>query len=410
MHSCKTYNASVRTGLDRLIEEQFDRIRGKRIGLVANYASVTYDNRSAVDAVRALEPRSLVLFGPEHGYWGDVQYMEPPSDSSYRDVPVHSLYDGTNGHALLPEPTHIAGLDLLLIDLQDVGSRYYTYYATMLNCMAVAAATGTRVIVLDRPNPINGMDVEGPLLRPPFVSFVGQYPIPPRHGLTMGELATFLAETQRICKPPEVVSMRGWTRDMWWEDTGLPWVHPSPNMATPETAVVYPGMCLFEGTNVSEGRGTTHPFETFGAPWLEKFELADTLNELALPGVRFEPFSFTPSASKFAGVRCDGVRVIVTDRRTFRPVATGVHCVAAIKRLRPNRFEWNRAMYEWANCSAIDALTGGVSFRALLDTGGDLTGWIESWSADVAEFSTAANEYLRYEKLGQVVPMISPAA
>lgn len=385
---------TVRIGLEVLIDDP-GAIRGKRVGIAANYASVLRDGRSAVDAVYALEPRSLVVFGPEHGYWGDVQYMEESRETRYRDLPLKNLYEGKSGHALFPEPRDVAALDVLLIDFQDVGARYYTYYATMANCMEVAATTGTRVVVLDRPNPINGRAVEGPLLRAPFIAFIGQYPIPVRHGMTIGELARLLNRT--IGCTLEVVAMSGWKRSMWWDETGLPWVHPSPNIPTPETTIVYPGTCLFEGTNVSEGRGTETPFEVFGAPWVHHEPLCAALNALGLPGVRFEPARFIPSFSKDRGNLCYGARIVVTDRNAFEPVRTGAWCVATIARNHPERFAWNRETYEWANCSAIDALTGGVHFRSVVDLGGDLNGWIGSWDEGEAQFEEERGAFLLRE-------------
>jgi uncharacterized protein YbbC (DUF1343 family) len=382
----------MNTGLDVLLSQRQDLVADRAVGLVANYASVTRDNMSAVDAVRALGPRSLVVFGPEHGYWGDVQYMEASAATHYRDIPLRNLYEGKSGHALFPEPRDLKALDVLLIDLQDVGARYYTYYATMANCMEVAAVTGTPVVVLDRPNPINGLAVEGPSLRAPFIAFVGQYPIPIRHGMTIGELAKLLNQT--IGCELEVIAMEGWRRGMWWSETGLPWVHPSPNIPTPDTTVVYPGTCLFEGTNLSEGRGTTRPFEIFGAPWLDAFALADALNGRALPGVQFEPLRYVPAFSKHSETLCNGVRVIVTDREALEPVRLGIWCIAVARELDPERFDWNRETYEWANCSAIDALLGGIEFRALVDTGGDLAEWLESWRANETRFRRERAKHL----------------
>lgn len=383
------------SGLDVVLTKHHELVADQAVGLVANYASVTRDHRSSVDAIRSLQPRSLVVFGPEHGYWGDVQYMEESAATHYRDIPLRNLYEGKSGHALFPEPRELAALDVLLVDFQDVGARYYTYYATMANCMEVAAATGTRVVVLDRPNPINGRVVEGPSLRSPFISFVGQYPIPVRHGMTLAEIAALLNRT--IGCRLEVIPMEGWRRSMWWDETGLPWVHPSPNIPTPDTTIVYPGMCLFEGTNLSEGRGTTRPFEMFGAPWLDPFVLADALNELALPGVHFEAIRYVPAFHKHANSLCNGVRIIVTDREVFEPVRTGAWCIATAQRLDPEHFDWNRETYEWANCSAIDALTGGVTFRTLVDTGGDLNAWLDSWRADETRFDRERGAYLRSE-------------
>ena len=377
---------TVTLGVDLFLRER--AVAGQRIGLLTNYASLTADDRHTVEAFRDAGCRSLLSFGPEHGFWGEVQYMETGTTESYRDVPVKSMYGGDSGHNLFPEPKDVAGLDLLVVDLQDVGARYYTFYASMLNCMFVAAATGTPVVVLDRPNPINGVTVEGNRLRTPFISFVGQYPIPNRHGLTMGEIAIYLNETMNVRCDLSVVWMDGWSRSMWWDETGVRWINPSPNLAQFSTAIVYPGMCLFEGTQLSEGRGTTTPFEVFGAPWLDPFEVSDHLNALDLPGVRFMPFVFLPQFEKHAAQRCGGARILVTDRDAFRALDTGAWAIKVLRDLAPQQFSWRTALYEFANCSAIDALTGGVAFRSILDTGGDLPPLLDQWRAEASEFQT----------------------
>jgi len=377
---------NVELGVDRFMREH--SLAGRRVGLLANYASLTSDGRSTVDAVVAAGPRTLVIFGPEHGFWGEVQYMETGVTEAYRNVRVVSMYGGDSGHNLFPEPKEIAALDVLLVDLQDVGARYYTFYASMLNCMFVAAAARVPVVVLDRPNPINGLTVEGNRLETPFISFVGQYPIPNRHGLTMGELAVMLNETQQIGCELTVSWMRGWSRDMWWDDTGLRWLNPSPNLAQFSTAIVYPGTALLEGTQLSEGRGTTTPFEVVGAPWLDPFAYADRLNALDLPGVRFMPFVFLPQFEKHAGQRCGGARLVVTDRDAFRPLDAGAWVVKVARDLDPERFAWRSTFYEFANCSAIDALTGGIAFRTIIDTGGDLPPLLDRWRSEAGEFES----------------------
>lgn len=374
----------LRLGIDLFLRHR--SVAGQRVGLLSNYASFTSDDVRTVEALREASPRSLVLFGPEHGFWGEVQYMEKGTTQTYRDVPVRPMYGGDSGHNLFPTPQDIAALDVLLVDLQDVGARYYTFYASMANCMEVAAAVGTPVIVLDRPNPINGLTIEGNLLRTPFISFVGQYPIPNRHAMTLGELAMFLNETQRMKCDLTVIWMKGWQRDMWWDDTELHFINPSPNLARFETAIVYPGMCLFEGTEISEGRGTTSPFEVFGAPWLDGFKLCDQLNALELPGVRFTPFVFLPQFEKHAGQRCHGARLLVTDRDALRSLEAAAWAIKLVRDMNPEKFEWREAMYEFANCSAIDALTGGVAFRSIIDTGGDLPPLLDRWRLESEQF------------------------
>lgn len=376
---------AIELGIDRLLRER--SLAGQRVGLLANYASFTSDDVRTVDAVLAAGARSLVIFGPEHGFWGEVQYMEEGATTRYREVPVLSMYGGDSGHNLFPQPADIAALDVLVVDLQDVGARYYTFYASMANCMFVAAAVGTPVVVLDRPNPINGITVEGMRLRTPFISFVGQYPIPNRHGLTIGELAVFLNETQNIGCDLTVVWMRGWRRDMWWDDTGLHWTNPSPNIAHVETTVVYPGMCLLEGTQLSEARGTTRPFESAGAPWLDAFAFTDALAALELPGVAFTPFVFLPQFEKHAGQLCHGTRLVVTDREALRPLDVAAWVIKIARDLKPEQFRWRETLYEFANCAAIDTLTAGVRFRSIIDTGGDLPPLLDRWRDDAAKFA-----------------------
>lgn len=392
---------TVTPGVDRFLRER--AVAGQRIGLLTNYASLTSDDRLTVDAFRDAGAKSLLVFGPEHGFWGEVQYMETGTAESFRDVTLKSMYGGDSGHNLFPEPKDVAGLDVLVVDLQDVGARYYTFYASMLNCMFVAAATGTPVVVLDRPNPINGVTVEGNRLRTPFISFVGQYPIPNRHGLTMGEIAVYLNELMGVGCDLSVVWMEGWSRSMWWDDTGLRWINPSPNLAQFSTAIVYPGMCLFEGTQLSEGRGTTTPFEVFGAPWFDPFAVSDSCNALELPGVRFMPFVFLPQFEKHSGQRCGGARVVVTDRDAFRSLETGAWVIKTLRDLAPERFAWRTALYEFANCSAIDALTGGVAFRTILDTGGDLPPLLDQWRTEATAFESevAAVKHRAYADEGR---------
>ncbi|HKO54741.1 MAG TPA: DUF1343 domain-containing protein [Thermoanaerobaculia bacterium] len=377
----------MKLGIDVLLAAHRDRLRGARLGLLTNYASFTSGGVRNIDALLEVGGwKSLTIFGPEHGYWGAVQYMEPDHDEAYREVPIRSLYDGDSGYSMFPQPKEIAELDLLLVDLQDIGARYYTFYASMANCMEVAAGAGVEVWVLDRPNPLNGNEMEGNLLRPPFIAFVGQYPIPNRHGMTIGELAIFL-NRQIGCKL-EVVGMQGWRRSMWWDETGLPWTHPSPNIPTLDTTIVYPGMAFLEGTNLSEGRGTTRPFELFGAPWLDPFRLSDALNDLGMPGVRFDPFYAIPTFHKHANQRCGMARITVTDRKAFKPVRTGLWCIKVARDLDPKRFGWYRKMYEWANCAAIDALAGTIALRTAIDL-----------EQDFAEFVDAYDASARFEKV-----------
>ncbi|MGK2855945.1 MAG: exo-beta-N-acetylmuramidase NamZ family protein [Thermoanaerobaculia bacterium] len=391
--------ARVVTGLEALLEDPTP-IAGRRIGLVTNHAAVTSDFRHVTSLLRGDQRWTLVsLFGPEHGIWGEAQDMAEVGHSADRltGLPVRSLY-GKTFEELSPRDGDLDGLDTLVVDLQDVGSRYYTFVCTMALCMRVAARRGIRVVVLDRPNPLGGLAVEGNILALEYESFVGMYPLPVRHGMTAGELAFWFAAYDRLDLDLQVVPMRGWTRPMWWSDTGLPWVLPSPNMPTPDTATVYPGMCLVEGTNLSEGRGTTRPFEVWGAPWLEPFELAVDLNALELPGVVFRPHFFKPAFQKHAGTVCGGVQLHVTDRNTFEPYRTGLWCMKVARDHDPEVFAWRREVYEFvSDHPAIDLLTGDPAFRVIVDEEGDLDAWIREGRADARAFDVKRREWLLYE-------------
>ncbi len=303
-----------------------------------------------------------------------------------------SLY----GARRAPAPAALRGLDALVVDLQDVGARYYTFVWTTALAMAACARAGVAVIVLDRPNPLGGA-VEGNVADPAFASFVGLYPLPARHGMTIGELAAYLAAEHGLRPRLTVVPMRGWRRVMAWEDTGLPWVAPSPNMPTPDTARVYPGGCLIEGTNLSEGRGTTRPFEWVGAPYLDAHRYAAALEARALPGVRFRPARFVPTFHKWAGRLCGGVQVHVTDRRTFRPFLTGLALVATARALAPGAFRWRRPPYEFERRRLpIDILLGTDRIRRALERGVPLAAIERGWRPELARWLRRRAPYLLY--------------
>jgi uncharacterized protein YbbC (DUF1343 family) len=291
----------------------------------------------------------------------------------------------------------LRGLDALVFDIQDVGARYYTYQATMLFCMEAAARAKVAFFVLDRPNPIGGRAVEGPALRPGFGSFCGVHDVAVRHGLTVGELAGLYREERGLDLMLTVIPCRGWRREMHQRDTGLPWVFPSPNMPTPETALVYPGMCLLEGTNLSEGRGTTRPFELFGAPWLDAHRLAAGLGREGLPGVAFRPASFVPTWDKHAGVRCHGVELFPTDAARFRPFRTGLACVLHARAQDPARFAWRAEPYEFvANVPAFDLLCGSAREREAIEAGARLSDMVPAIAAEERAFARRRAPYLRY--------------
>lgn len=370
-------SAEVVPGIEVLARSRWAAIRGLQVGLVCNPTAVDRRLRHAADLLAAAHgPRLAALFGPEHGVRGDVQYMAAVEDGRDRatGLPVHSLY-GSTPESLRPRPSQLEGLDALVFDVQDVGTRFYTYQATMMLCMEAAAAAGIRFVVLDRPNPVGGVEVEGPALRPGFESFCGLHDLAVRHGLTVGELALLFRAERRLDLDLVVVPCEGWRRRRRFGETGLPWVQPSPNMPTPDTALVYPGMCLLEGTNLSEGRGTTRPFHLFGAPWLDGERLAADLAAERLPGVRFRPAGFTPTWDKHAGRSCHGVELHVHDPEAFRPFRTGLACVAVARAQDPDRFAWRSEPYEFvADVPAFDLLCGSGRERAAIEAG---AGWRE---------------------------------
>jgi len=391
--------AVVASGLDVLVGERFRALRGLRLGLVCNPTSVDRSLRHAADLLAAAPGVKLsALFGPEHGVRGDAQYMAAVGDERDRrtGLPVHSLY-GKTRDSLAPTPAQLDGLDGLVFDIQDVGARYYTYQATMMLCMEAAARARIRFFVLDRPNPIGGVAVEGPRLLPGFESFCGLHDLAPRHGMTVGELAEAFRVERGFDLELTVVECRGWRRRMHQRETGLPWVFPSPNMPTPETALVYPGMCLLEGTNLSEGRGTTRPFEVFGAPWLDPDHLVEALGAEKLPGVRFRPVSFVPTFDKHRGQRCHGAELHVVDREAFRPFLVAVACVAAARALAPAEFRWRTEAYEFVEgIPAFDLLCGSSREREGIERGVSARGLARAWVPEERAFARRRMGYLRY--------------
>jgi uncharacterized protein YbbC (DUF1343 family) len=387
----------VRTGLDVLRDQGFAPLRGRRVGLVCHPASVDAQLRHAADLFAAAPGVELTaLFGPEHGFSGVAQDLIGVGDTTAAGLRVHSLY-GETVESLRPTPEQLRGLDALVIDLQDIGARYYTFQATMLYCLEACAACGVAVFVLDRPNPLGGVAVEGPSLREGFHSFVGPHDIPTRHGLTMGELARLYRAERRLNVELHVIACDGWRRELSFEDTGLPWVLPSPNMPTVDTALVYPGQCLIEGTNLSEGRGTTRPFELCGAPGIDPAALARRLEGEGLPGVRFRPAWFRPTFQKFAGQECGGVQLHVTDRDAFLPVRTGLTVLAALRELSGTRFAWRTETYEFvSDRPAIDLLFGSDRERRALEAGGSWKQIAAAWEPEEATFRERRKAYLLY--------------
>jgi uncharacterized protein YbbC (DUF1343 family) len=388
----------VATGLDRVAAgdpEATALLRGRRLGLVAHPASVDSRLRHARQVFREAGLELGALFGPEHGYGGEAQDMIGVGAARDVDgVRIHSLY-GAREEDLSPRPEWLQGLDAVVIDLQDVGSRYYTFVWTAVCVLRVAGPLGIPCIVLDRPNPLGGSVVEGAPQRPGYRSFVGLCDVAVRHGMTLGELCQLARERDGLA--PEslhVVPMRGWSRGLSFEETGLPWVLPSPNMPTPDTARVYPGGCLLEGTNLSEGRGHTRPFEVWGAPFVDGAALAARVQA---PGATLRPLTFTPTFHKHAGQLCGGVQVHVTDPAQLRSYALYLRLIAAVQELAPDRFEWRREAYEFVtDRPAIDLLTGGPEYREAVDAGGSLDELLAADEAGAREFARIREPYLLY--------------
>jgi uncharacterized protein YbbC (DUF1343 family) len=385
----------VRLGIDVLLDSR--RLRDARVGVVANHASIDGRYRHVVDRVVAADDVTLAaIFGPQHGFRSDVQdnmIETAHGEDAARRVPVYSLYSETR------EPTAdmLKGLDVLVIDLQDIGARIYTYIYTMANCLRACKRHGIHAIVCDRPNPIGGEDVEGALLRPGFESFVGQFPIPMRHGMTIGELARLFNEQFGIGASLEVVKMEGWTRRAYWDATGLPWVMPSPNIPTLDSAIVYPGTVLFEGTMLSEGRGTTRPFELVGAPWIDAERFTDAMNALGLPGIICRPAVFEPTFQKHAKQPCGGCQVHVLDRAAFRPVLTGVALIDLFRRFDPAKYAWRQPPYEYEHDKMpFDILAGSDELRRQIEGETPVAEIAESWRDDERAFERQRAPYLLY--------------
>ncbi len=398
----------VRIGLECLLQERMSLLRGRKAAICCNPTAILSDFRHAVDALHAHPDVTLKrLFGPEHGVRGTAQDMVAVASESVdadTGLPVISLY-GADETSLAPGREHLDDLDVLIFDIQDIGSRYYTYAYTLAYCLAACAAVGVQVIVCDRPNPIRGDRREGNLVDlEAYRSFVGRFPLPNRHGLTVGELAYWFCGQMAIGADEEallVVPCEGWQRDQWFDESGLPWVMPSPNMPTLDAALVYPGQCLLEGTNVSEGRGTTRPFELFGAPWIEPQVLKQEMDALAerwtLGGVAFRACAIQPTFQKFSGQVCGGLQLHVTDRERYQPLATTVALLIALRRLYGDNFAWRTEPYEFVTDRlAIDLLSGDTSIRDLVDGRGDLPELQGVWREREREFDESVSPCLIY--------------
>ena len=385
--------SQVKPGLEVLIEEKLDLVKGKRVGVVTNHSAVTSDTTHIVDALLNAGVNITALYGPEHGVWGHVadgQEIESGKDPR-TGIPVFSLYGPTKR----PTPEMLDLVDVIIYDLQDVGVRFYTFTYTMSYTMQACAESGKKFIVLDRPNPINGTAVEGKILDPKFASFVGLHPIPMRHGMTIGELARMFNEEYGFNADLEVIACKGWERCMWFDETGLPWVMPSPNMPTVETALLFPGLGLIEGTNVSEARGTTKPFEMFGAPWVDAFKTADHLNGLELAGVRFRATYFIPLTSKHKDQPCSGVQIHIMDRDQVNAVEVGLHVVKSLQDLHPGDFQY-RERNASTGRTHLDLLAGTNETQNALQAGVPVKEIIASWAAEQEKFLETRWSYLQY--------------
>jgi uncharacterized protein YbbC (DUF1343 family) len=388
--------AMVKTGCDILARDARARIGEKRIGLLSNPASVTSNLVHVSEALASQSIKLDCIFGPQHGYRGETQANMIEWQGfihSRLGIPVYSLY----GEKREPDRFMLEDLDLVVIDLPDVGARPYTYLWTSVLMMRACAAGGVGVMVLDRPNPIGGIAVEGPILDIHCTSFVGLHPLPMRHGLTMGEALGLINDIAKIGCDLEVIRMRGWERPMFFADTGQPWVLPSPNIPTPETAVVYPGTVLLEGTNISEGRGTTRPFEIVGAPWIEPESLVAKLARHRFGGVRFRAVHFIPTAGKYAGQLCGGVQIHVTRKKSFKPVRCGAAIIEAAAHLYPEHFRWSDPPYEYDfELPPIDLIAGGSALREAIDAYDALSSLFDTWKCDERNFVRKRRPFLLY--------------
>jgi uncharacterized protein YbbC (DUF1343 family) len=393
----KNKGRRTRLGIEVLLNEKIASVRGQRVGLVCNQASVLPDFSHVADVFDERDDINLTtLFGPQHGIRGDVQYnmIETPHVVDPRTgIMVYSLYSEVR------EPTEemLKELDTIVVDLQDVGCRIYTFIYTMANCMRAAAKFGKRVVVCDRPNPIKGNAVEGNITEDAFKSFVGQYELPTRHGMTIGELAKMFNEHFGIGCDLEVVEMTGWSREMWGDETGLPWILPSPNIPDVDTCVVFPATVHIEGTELSEGRGTTLPFFLNGAPFIDPYAWAAELRKFDFPGVAFREAYFRPTFAEFNGETCGGVQLHITDREIFTPVIVGIAMIKTIYEMYPDQFQWRQNAYEYVfDKNPFDVICGTDKIRKQLESGIVIRDIETSWDAELDKFKLCRGKYLLY--------------
>jgi len=393
----KLQRKPIKLGLEKILNEQSNLLKNLRIGLICNQASVNHQFQHAADLFFENDNLNLVaLFGPQHGIRGDVQdnMVETcHTIDKLTKLPIYSLYSETRQ----PTVEMLSSIDALVFDLQDVGGRVYTFIYTMANAMKACSKLGKKMFVLDRPNPIGGLSVEGNFLEKGHESFVGQFPIPMRHGLTIGELAKFFNEEFNINCELEIITMNNWERRDFYDETDAPWVMPSPNIPTVDTTIVFPSTVYFEGTQVSEGRGTTRPFEIVGAPYIDSKEYADALSLLELPGVIFRPINFLPTFQKHSNQSCGGVFLHITERDSFEPVITGLAMIKILYELYPNDFKWKDTPYEYEfNRNPFDVIAGTAKIRGMIEKGKSINEIKLSWKNDVKDFNESREKYFLY--------------
>jgi uncharacterized protein YbbC (DUF1343 family) len=397
-HGVSVHTTVVRTGSDRLLTDAPELIRDKRVGILTNHTGRLADGSHIVDAIAKAGIAKLVaLYGPEHGITGDVPDGELVNHASHPryEVPIYSLYGKTEK----PTKEMLAGVDVMVCDIQDVGARFYTFISTVALALEAAAEQGIPFVLLDRPNPIRGVKYDGPIRTQPLKSFVGWMPIPVTHGMTLGELTRMWNDEGQLANGVRarltIVPMEGWKRTMWFDETGLPWTSPSPNMPRLSTAIIYPGLCFVEGTTIAEGRGTPWPFELVGAPWVDPDKILDQLSRFATPGVDFTPMAFTPQAipgiasePKYEGTRCRGIRLCVLDRDRVEPVKLGIAVLAAFKRIYPDQTRLRHRRF--------DRLTGSSVVRKMLNENADPAEICRVWAAELDVFGKVREKYLMY--------------
>lgn len=392
--SSKSIAPGVRPGVEVFVANPPAVVRGRRIGLITNQSGMDRQRRPTIDLIQAMPDVKLVaLFSPEHGIRGVADTKVASSTDEKTGLPIHSLYGETNK----PTPEMLKDVDVLVYDIQDLGVRQYTFESTMALAMQAAAEKHIPFVVLDRPNPVTGTIIEGNRLEPGFETFVGIHPVLSRHGLTMGELAKLYNAEQHIGADLTVVPMEGWRRDMWWDETGLPWVNPSPNIRRLEAAIHYPGTVFFEAINVSEGRGTPAPFEQIGAPWLDNAKLVATMNAMKLPGVRFEAVDIQvdSTARKYPGEMLKGVRFVITDRNRYRPIAASLLMIEQIRKMHPDKFEWRGSSARDAGKLTIERHGGTAKLRQAIENG-SVAALLKEWEKEQAEFRKSRAQYLIY--------------